>query len=354
MKVIGVDPGTKSFDIFGLKDGEICLDTSIPTDRVLKNPDLLIETISSQEPFDLLIAPSGFGLPIKSVKELTEDEIFELVLRKSHTQSTMGLQAVLRKIQTKDWNAVVIPGVKHLPTIPEFRKINKIDMGTADKVCAAVVGIRDMMELHQISCEQTNFIMLEIGSGFSAVLAIENGKIIDGIGGSNILGFQTCGALDGELAYLMGTITKKKIYQGGVASIIGFEKLGVDEILLLAQRDLKTQKALDAFIDSLTKAVFAISSSFKKDTHIQAILISGRLAYEKIIQEELNRRLEKIGQVRIMKSYAAVAKRAAQGATFIAEGFLSGKYSAIIENLELKHARGHVLDEIYVPLDPTN
>ena len=62
----------------------------------------------------------------------------------------MGLQNVIVAMKEKDWNAYTIPGVKHLPTVPDYRKINKIDLGTADKVCSTVVGIRNLMESYSI------------------------------------------------------------------------------------------------------------------------------------------------------------------------------------------------------------
>jgi len=34
------------------------------------------------------------------------------------------------------------PGVVHLNTVPSYRKWNKFDMGTADKVCCVALGIK--------------------------------------------------------------------------------------------------------------------------------------------------------------------------------------------------------------------
>jgi predicted butyrate kinase (DUF1464 family) len=151
-------------------------------------------------------------------------------------------------LKTENIPGIIIPGVKHLPTIPRYRKINKIDMGTADKLCTAVTGIRDQVERLNINPKNTNFIMVEIGYGFTSVLAIENGQVIDGIGGSNIMGFRACGSLDGELAYLIKNINKKDIYSGGMSFIAGHLDLTLKEIILLTKKDSQTKMAFNAYI----------------------------------------------------------------------------------------------------------
>ena len=52
-----------------------------------------------------------------------------------------------------------------------------------------------------------------------------------------------------------------------------------------------------------------------------------------------------------MRSYGQIAKRAAQGATFIANGLLGGRFEPIIKNLKIKEASGSILDDIYIPFD---
>ncbi len=227
MRCLGIDPGSKSWDFFGLEDNKIILDTSLPTKELIKDPQKAITIIKSVKNIDLMVAPSGFGLPLKDVHELTEQDIFFTLLKFEQKDKIklVGLGEVLRLIKAQNIPGIIVPGVKHLPTVPKYRKINKIDMGTADKICTAVTGIRDQMERYKVSPKDTNFIMVEIGYGFTAVLAIENGQIIDGIGGSNIMGFRACGSLDGELAYLIKTIHKKNIYKGGVAYISGYSDL---------------------------------------------------------------------------------------------------------------------------------
>jgi predicted butyrate kinase (DUF1464 family) len=354
-RVIGIDPGSLSWDFFGLNNDEIILDTSLPSKELIKEPQKAITIIKSVEKIDLMVAPSGFGLPLKNVEDLTERDIHYTLLKfkQEEKEKLIGLGEVLRLIKAEKIPGIIVPGVKHLPTIPRYRKINKIDMGTADKLCTAVTGIRDQMESLQVPPQKTNFIMVEIGYGFTAVLAIEKGRIIDGIGGSNIMGFKACGSLDGELAYLIKNVKKKNIYKGGVSYIAGYEDLSLEEIILLADRDDQTRVALEAYISSVKKAVYAISSSFANRSNIQEILLAGRGANLAYLREIFISNLNDIAPVRLMKTYSHLSKRAAQGAAFIANGLLNGEFKPIIDNLRLKEATGSILDDIYIPFDKT-
>ena len=353
LSALGVDPGSKSWDFFALKGNEVILDTSIPSKEIVQEPQKVISLIRSIENLDLMVAPSGFGLPLKDVKDLTEKDIFFTLLKfeKKDQKKLLGLGEILRLIKAEPTKAVIVPGVKHLPTVPNYRKINKIDMGTADKLCTAVVGIRDQIETYQIKPEESNFIMVEIGYGFTAVLAIENGQIIDGIGGSNIMGFRACGSIDGELAYLIKRIHKENIYKGGVASIAGYSDLSLKEITILAENDEQVKMALNAYISSVKKAVYGISSSFSEKKKVKEVLLAGRGAELSYIRDRIKKGLNDIAPVRIMKTYSQIAKRAAQGATFIANGLLGGRFKQIIDNLKIKEASGSILDNIFIPFD---
>ncbi|MHA2010517.1 MAG: DUF1464 family protein [Promethearchaeota archaeon] len=329
--VLGVDPGSKSWDFFALKGNEIILDTSIPSKELIQEPQKAINIIRSLESLDLMVAPSGFGLPLKDVKDLTEKDIFFTLLKfdREDQKKLMGLGEILNLIKAEPIKAVIVPGVKHLPTVPNYRKINKVDMGTADKLCTAVVGIRDQTEANQIEPEKSNFIMVD----------------------SNIMGFRACGSLDGELAYLIKKIHKESIYKGGVASIAGFSDLSLKEITLLAENDEQVKTALKAYISSVKKAVFGISSSFSKKDKIKEILLAGRGANLRYIEDRIEKGLNNVAPVRIMKTYSQIAKRAAQGATFIANGLLGGKFKQIVNNLKIKDASGSILDNIFIPFD---
>ena len=80
-RVLGIDPGSLSWDFFGLADNKTILDTSLPTKELVNDPQKAIMIIKSIKDIDLMVAPSGFGLPLKDVCNLTEKDIFSTLLK---------------------------------------------------------------------------------------------------------------------------------------------------------------------------------------------------------------------------------------------------------------------------------
>ncbi len=331
-RVMGIDPGTSSWDLAVLEDGRLCFERAIPTTKVKSNPEKIVKLIESLK-LDLLVAPSGYGLPLKKVRELTPRDL-KLIALKKKAENVMGLSKVLKLLKDTGVEAYIIPGVKHLPTVPEFRKINKIDMGTPDKVCSAALAIAEQANRLRIDYEKTSFILIELGSAFNAVLAVENGKIVDGTGGTLAsLGFLSVGRMDGELAYLLGGFEKELLYRGGVRDIIGKD---------IAPREFlrhKNTPAFKAYIEGILKDIAAMRISMKKEPW--GYLISGKMASLKQVLGD------KLGNVKAVKGFAKV-KHSAQGAALIADGLAGGKYKTLVECMQLKRCRHSIMDFLYL------
>ena len=58
MRVIGVDPGTKSFDIIGLENGKIKLDLSFLSEVVAEKPSKIVKAIEDFNACLLYTSPS--------------------------------------------------------------------------------------------------------------------------------------------------------------------------------------------------------------------------------------------------------------------------------------------------------
>src|SRR5256885_16313072 len=74
-RVIGIDPGTVSIDLCGLDDGHLFLDRSWPTAEALADPAPFVAELEAAGPLDLVVGPSGDGLPITRVQDITEEAL---------------------------------------------------------------------------------------------------------------------------------------------------------------------------------------------------------------------------------------------------------------------------------------
>lgn len=324
MRAIGIDPGTYSFDLFGMEDNKRILDESIKSEEVFKNPYILIEKLEKLMPLDIVVGPSGYGIPLKNIKDMTERDVSMMIPLDTNVAVNEGIKNVLFEMKERGMPVYFTPGVIHLKTVPSFRKWNKFDMGTADKVCCIALGIRDQSERLNVPFNETSFIYVEIGYGFTATIAVLGGKIVDGIGGTNgALGFLSCGGMDGEIVIrLKPPLTQDILFRGGLKDFVGKD---------VEPQDLKDFKeAIMLLGESIEKDVASllVSNPYPKE-----IILSGRLVEYDFIMEELANRLKKYALVKRVRKLSKVAKEAACGAYIIGEGLLKGKYYALVKNM---------------------
>ena len=222
-RVIGVDPGTVSLDICGLEDGRLFLDLSLPTGDALADPAALVTLLESAGPLDLIAGPSGYGLPLIAARDLTDNDLrLAYLAAEGEAGGIGGVRALMRALARSSLPVVLTPGVVHLPSVPEHRKVNRVDMGTADKLCAAVLALRQASAEDGGPLSETSCFLLELGGAFSAAIAIQNGRIVDGVGGtSGALGLRAAGALDGEVAFLARAVSKDLLFGGGALAVAG-------------------------------------------------------------------------------------------------------------------------------------
>ena len=331
-RVIGIDPGTVSTDVCGLVDGHVYLDDSRPTSDALTDAAGFLDLLSRSRRPDLIAGPSGYGLPLMDAAAATEADLrLAFLAAPEETGGIGGLRGLARRLSGSGLPVVYTPGVIHLDTVPEHRKLNRVDLGTAEKVCAAALGIRQECERNGVGPEDASFILLELGGAFTAAVAVEHGQIVDGIGGtSGPIGWRAVGALDGEVAFLAGEVTKASLFRGGVTSMLekGNDRLPV---------------ARAAYVEGAVKAVRQLQSSAPA---ANTVLLSGRMAAEPAIRDRLTRDLSGVGSVRPLVGFARTAKQGAQGAALLADGLLGGANRELVDRLRIREARGSVLDNL--------
>jgi predicted butyrate kinase (DUF1464 family) len=126
-RTIGIDPGTVSFDVCGLDDGQVFLDTTLPSPEFAANPQALIDLLQSAKPVDLIIAPSGYGLPLVPIEQFGDQERFLFTLVDERERGRIpvlgGMGKMIPLMKASQLPILFMPGVIHLPTVPEHRRL---------------------------------------------------------------------------------------------------------------------------------------------------------------------------------------------------------------------------------------
>jgi predicted butyrate kinase (DUF1464 family) len=237
-------------------------------------------------------------------------------------QGVAGFSAVVRGFRACGLPIIFLPGVIHLPSVPAQRKFNRIDLGTPDKLCVAALALA--LHSAQSCC------VVELGTAFTACMVLQEGRIVDALGGTcGPVGWGSAGAWDGEAAYLLSPLGKRDLFQGGVTAL----------------SDAQVGRAW--LRESLVKSVAGLQAV----THFSQLILSGRLLEsESELADLIEDDLARLAPVCRLKSLpGAWVKHAAQGAALVADGLAGGKYTAVVDQLQLQQTSGSVLDWLCHP-----
>jgi len=368
VKAVGIDSGTKSMDVFGFDDetGEIIVDVSVDRNRVTENPSVIVELLREVQEehgkIDAIVGPCGYGIPLKPAREATDEEIALAtfiteadVKRRLKIVGLRELMLLLREVG--DLNVYFTPGVIHLPTVPRWRKANRIDLGTADKVFTAALSMVREAERKGVPYGDTNLIAVEVGFAYTSAMAVKNGQIVDAMAGTaGFPGYLGMGFMDGELAYALANslddFGKLVLFQGGASYIAGINPFAVspEEFVKLAREDAMVREGYEAMIEAIVKDVFALLPSVKPES----IYISGRFSripeFFRDVKEALQSAFERYGfSIGVLKLESrAKAKEAAEGSAIIANGIAGGIYKPLVESLRLWESSGSIFDWVNV------
>ena len=126
----------------------------------------------------------------------------------------IGFRSWVRALVQTGLPVVFLPGGFHLPTIPPHRKLNSVDLGTADKVAVAALALWFDAQA-QGGLDRSTFAVVEIGSAFSAIMVVQDGRLVDASAGTNgPIGLRSRGAWDGEVAYWRCPLSKQDLFRG--------------------------------------------------------------------------------------------------------------------------------------------
>ncbi len=331
MIALGVDAGSSTFGVVILENGVAKEGFTFETKDVRRDPMKVVRFLEGID-FDVAVGPSGLGLPVKRFSELTDRDLTLMTL--SFGEKVLGLREVIDGIRRSGvgFKTYTVPGVVHMRTVPMYRKVNRVDMGTSDKLCSTALAVYELKR-EGLDYGDQNFVLVEAGSGFNAFIAVKGGKIVDGIGGtSGFPSFLSMGSMDGELAYLLRGWDKSLLSSGGVKSLLrdmGVRAEGLEDI---------PEYAVMWLSEFIAKGILAVGFSIGDE---YKVLGSGKFF------EEYSKEFEEFTgiRVKVLKGLGA-GKRAAEGAAILADGIGGGRFKELVEWLEIMNAGGTLLDSI--------
>ncbi len=368
VRSIGIDSGTKTMDIYGFddQDGRVIIDIAIPRDEITNSAKLVVEKIrEAQQRFgkiDAIVGPSGYGMHLKRAKEATDEDIasatFVTEADIKRRLKIIGLRELMLLLRNADdLDTWFTQGVIHLPSVPKYRKANRIDLGTSDKVLSVVLAVKDQAGRLSIPYDQTSLILVEVGFGYTSAIAVKNGQIIDAMAGTaGFPSFLGMGFLDSEVAYAIANATddfsKMLLFAGGVASFAGVDSSKpLEEFVKAAKTDERVKQGYEMMLEAIVKDVASLLPNVKP----KEIVLSGRFTRMPEFLDAMKSKLSgffaetglKVNIV-VLASKATVTKQAAEGAAVFANGLAGGKYKHLIDAMRLRESEGAVFSNIYL------
>ena len=199
-------PGTISFDVCVLDDGEVILERSFSTEAVGADPAPLVETLTGPRPLPARARPGRLRAAARPRRAVGERELSLMVLCAPTSREAVSASAGCARSCARS-------------SPPAFRSCSGRERSTCRRSRATGMEPhrsgdggqgRERSALHRRPVPPAGrrlrrhlFRHARARWGVQRGLAIDAGRIVDGIGGSaGPIGARACGALDAEVAYL--------------------------------------------------------------------------------------------------------------------------------------------------------
>ena len=359
MRILGIDPGTRSFDLVVVEDGRVVWEYSIETGEVAREPGSLLEAIREAGRVDAIAGPSGYGVPVTESRDVVDPRrlAVEVLLLSTEEDIADGVrrgdpgimvykalaEAVVALCSDESRRTIFIPGVVHLPTLKPGAKYNRLDLGTADKLAVAALA------LYQYARDdpgRADMMVLEMGYGYNALMLVEKGRITWGLGGTSLsTGMLTAGPLDLEVVVMGRRWERSDVFHGGVMGAC--EPLDPGEAVEEARRGGPCREAYESMMEGIATVIAGIHAR----RGVRRLVLSGRLTSLKGLVDDLASRLPGTVEVEILPPLEGSrrTKHAAHGYALVVEGLLGGRASRVVESLRVREAGGTALDWVHHP-----
>lgn len=333
----------------------IVYEESIPRRIVVENPGVVLDTLRrlvDEKGVESIVMSSGYGVGLKRASEAEPWEIAVATLIHPGDEARglriLGLRRAMRLVAESGLPAWFTPGVVQLPTVPLHRKLDRIDLGTSDKLYTVAAALWDAVENRGLGPENADLIVAEIGYAYTAVMAVKSGRVVDGHGGTvSHRGYMGAGLWDAEVAYIAAWLeprySKELLFRGGAAELLeeNYPPPPPETVAERARKgDDRARHVIEALAEAAAKDILALTAVVKP----RLVYLTGRWSRVRELRAEVEERigymLRSLGAETAEVPATARAKEAAFGAALLANGLAGGRYRWITERLRLGETRG--------------
>ncbi|MDQ2906053.1 MAG: DUF1464 family protein [Chloroflexota bacterium] len=194
---IGIDYDVASWKTCVMENGRVVDLSSFASPAAMFTS---IEHTCARYPEPCIALAMGLGAPLVSPGQLTEQQRSQLIPASWDEHDRLAAQGFLIDIIALNVSSFALPGVRHLPAVPAYRKLRHLDMGSAGKVASVVLLLQRLHE-REAAWSEMRFLFLEAHSYARSILVIEDGQVINGTGetvGSLVLPARSTPASEAE------------------------------------------------------------------------------------------------------------------------------------------------------------
>ena len=330
MKILAINPGSTSTKIAVFEDDtplftevirhssqELAKFSNI-TDQYEFRNDVILKTLQdhdvSLEELDAVVGRGGLLKPIPSGVYIVNDAMLEdlhIGVQGEHASNLGGILAyeIIKNIKSKHVPAYIVDPVvvdelddvarfSGIPEIPRTSIFHALNQKAVARHYARDIGKR---------YEDLDLVVAHLGGGVT-IGAHHQGWVIDvnnGLDGEGPFSPERSGTLPaGPLAklcfsgrYQLAHIRKKITGQGGIVSYVGTNDVRIVEQRAYGENDLYCREIFEAMAYQIAKEIGAYAVVLKGK--IDAILITGGLAYSDMLIKLLKDRIDWIAPIKI-------------------------------------------------------
>ena len=123
------------------------------------------------------------------------------------------IEALHNALKSINLNSYCLPQIKELPTIPAYRKLNRLQMGAAGQLCTVAMLIYRLFE-RETAWSEMNFLLLEVQQDSVSIQVVEDGQIVNGLSGmADVSEIRLHLRLDGNFSYSFGSDHRESTYR---------------------------------------------------------------------------------------------------------------------------------------------